>query len=94
MSNTEKGMYSVPFQKRRKQLATIQAAGYLTVTDPVTEQVTLPTVEELSQAMGETYGCIYARVSKLRKLGINIVRIIEDDERMQRSLNSRRGNGR
>ena len=94
MSKTEKGMYSVPFQKRRKQLATIQAAKGLTKTDSVTGQVTLPTIEELSQSMGETYGCIYARVSKLRKLGINIVRIVEDDEKLQRSLKSRRNSGR
>ena len=94
MSNTEKGMYSVPFEKRRKQLATIQAAQSLAKTDPVTGQVTLPTIEELSQAMGETYGCIHERVKKLRKLGISIVRIIDKDERVKRSLNSRRGNGR
>lgn len=87
----EKGMYSTPFEKRRKQLATIQAAERLAVIDDKSKEKILPTIEELSKAMGETYGCIHERVKKLRKAGIIITRLIDDKERVERSLKSRMG---
>lgn len=86
----EKGMYSTPFHQRRKQLATIQAAERLTVIDEKTKEKILPTVEELAKALNETQGCIYERVKKLRKVGIVITRLVDDKERIERSLRSRR----
>ena len=86
----EKGMYSTPFEKRRKQLATIQAAERLAVIDDKTKEKILPTVEKIAKAMSLTYDCVSERVKKLRKAGIVITRNIDDAERIERSLRSRR----
>jgi len=86
----EKGMYSTPFEKRRKQLATIQAAERLTVIDDKTKEKILPIIEEIAKAMSLTYDCVSERVKKLRKTGIVITRLVDDKERVERSLRSRR----
>lgn len=81
------GMYSTPFEKRPKQLELIQAAERWKALNG---GETFPTVEELAKALNETQGCIYERVKKLRKAGITVTRLIDDGERIERSLRSRR----
>lgn len=83
----EKGMYSIPFEKRPKQLATIRAAERWKALNG---GEIFPTVEELSKTLNETQGCVYERVKKLRKAGIIITRLVDDRERVERSLRSRR----
>lgn len=76
-----KGMYSIPFEKRRKQLVTIQAAERWKALNG---GEIFPTVEELAKALNETQGCIYERVKKLRNAGIVITRLVDDRERVER----------
>lgn len=82
-----KGMYSIPYEKRPKQLELIQAAEKFK-----SEKGVLPTIEELADRIGVNRYCMYERIKKLRACTeTEYVRMIDDAERIERSLKSRRG---
>jgi orotate phosphoribosyltransferase-like protein len=57
-----KGMYSIPFEKRPKQLELIQAA------DELTADGVLPLAEEIAAHLKVSIETVYKRVAKLSKI--------------------------